>query len=181
MDAHYDKVMKARAGLAAAPPRLYFAYSTVLDARALADWKGEHGYESFALPDGEVAEALDVELVFDFPSRWWGGRVAGLADTPGATVFGRLFEVRGADWPILEHKEGAVTGMSIEREVRVRRADGSLATARAFTTNPERARHDGPVSVRFVEALVRGAEQAGLPAPWIERLRSGAGAERGPS
>lgn len=174
MDAHYDKVMKARAGLTAAPSRLYFAYSTVLDASALAEWKGEHGYESFSLPEGEVVQALDLELVFDFPSRWWGGRVAGLADEPGAVVFGRLFEVSGADWPILEHKEGAVTGMSIEREVRVRRADGSVVSARAFTTNPARARRDGPVSARFVEALVRGAEQAGLPATWIERLRAGA-------
>lgn len=171
MDSHYDQVIKARQQSQDAAPRLYFAYSTVLDRAAFEEWRGQHGYAFFQLPEGRVAEALDVELVYDFPSRWWGGRVAGLVDRPGSSVFGRLLEIAGPDWPIIQHKEGAVTGMCIEREVKVR-VDGRELTATAFTTRPERASLEGPVSARFVEALLRGAEAAGLPAPYLERIRN---------
>ena len=40
----------------------------------------------------------------------------------------------------------------------------------AFTTRPERASLDGPVSARFVEALVRGARAAALPEVYVARL-----------
>jgi gamma-glutamylcyclotransferase len=171
MDAHHDQVMRLREELAsrAAPPRQYFAYSTVLDRIAFEAWRTEHGYESFDLAEGVVAEALDVDLVYDFPSRWWGGRVAGLVDQPGASVFGRLFTVAGVDWPIVQHKEGGITGMSVERPVWVL-AGGERLQATAFSTNPERASSAGPVSQRFMEALVRGARAAGLPGPYVERL-----------
>jgi hypothetical protein len=171
MDAHHDQVARRRAQLASAPARRYFAYSTILDRQAFEQWRGEHGYQDFQLPAGQLAEAVDLDLVYDFPSRWWGGRVAGLVDRPGARIYGLVFEIAGADWPIIEHKEGAVTGMSIERPVRVRVA-GQELTASAFTTRPERASLDGPVSARFIEALVRGATSAGLPADYVNRLRA---------
>jgi hypothetical protein len=172
MDAHYDQVMKARDAAQGGPARLYFGYSTVLDRAAFEEWRGQHGYDFFSLPEGRLAEARDLTLVYDFPSRWWGGRVAGLADAPGGRVWGRLYEIAPKDWPIIQHKEGAVTGMSVEREVRVL-VDGRELAATAFTTSPRRASQDGPVSPRFVEALVRGARSAGLPAEWVERLARG--------
>lgn len=175
MDAHYDIVMKARAAAqaAGAPPRLYLAYSTVLDREAFETWREQHGYGFFSLPEGQLGEAQDVDLVYDFPSRWWGGRVAGLADVPGARVHGRVFEIAGPDWPIVQHKEGAITAMCVERPVRVRLGE-RIVEATAFTTRPERRSVEGPVSGRFVEALVRGARDAGLPADYVERLRAGA-------
>ncbi|MFY1827603.1 gamma-glutamylcyclotransferase [Myxococcus fulvus] len=173
MDSHYDMVMKAREGADPKVTRLYFAYSTILDRAAFEEWRQQHSYGFFDLPEGRLAEAVDVDLVYDFPSRWWGGRVAGLADAPGGRIFGRLFEIRGQDWPIVQHKEGFVTGMCVERAVKVR-VDGQEVEATAFVTNPRRASQDGPVSPRFVEALVRGAQAAGLPAEYVERLKRGA-------
>jgi hypothetical protein len=174
MDSHYDQVMKAREAAARTGVRLYFAYSTILDRAAFEEWRSQHSYDFFQLPEGRLAEALEVDLTYDFPSRWWGGRVAGLADAPGRGVFGRLFEIQGQDWPIIQHKEGFVTGMCIERPVRVRVDGGSeLVEATAFTTSPRRASTEGPISPRFIEALVRGAESAGLPAAYVERLRRG--------
>jgi hypothetical protein len=172
MDSHYDQVMKARNTADSATRKLYFAYSTILDRAAFEEWRAQHGYDFFELPEGRLAEALDVDLVYDFPSRWWGGRVAGLTDAPGRSVHGRLFEIGGKDWPIIQHKEGAVTGMCVERLVRVR-VEGQEAQATAFVTSPRRASTEGPVSQRFIEALVRGAQSAGLPAEYIERLRRG--------
>lgn len=172
MDSHHDQVMKARAAAGQGTKR-YFAYSTVLDRAAFEEWRGQHQYDFFELPQGALAEAQDLSLVYDFPSRWWGGRVAGLKDSPGATVWGRLFEIAEKDWPIVQHKEGAITGMCVERPVRVR-VDGQVIDAIAFTTNPTRASADGPVSPRFVEALSRGAQAAGLPEAWVKSLAAGA-------
>jgi gamma-glutamylcyclotransferase len=169
MDSHYDQVMKSRDGADAAATRLYFAYSTILDRAAFDEWREEHGYMFFKLPEGKLAEAIDTELVFDFPSKWWRGRVAGLADKAGSSVFGRVFEIGGKDWPIIQHKEGAVTGMCVERPVRVR-LDGAEVDAIAFTTRPDRASLDGPISSQFVEALVRGATSAGLPPRYVAQL-----------
>lgn len=172
MDSHYDQVMKARSTADTAATKLYFAYSTILDRAAFEEWRSQHGYEFFELPEGKLAEALDVDLVYDFPSRWWGGRVAGLTDTAGKSVYGRLYEIGGKDWPIIQHKEGAVTSMCVERLVRVR-VEGQELQATAFVTSPRRASTEGPISQRFIEALVRGAQSAGLPAEYIERLRRG--------
>ncbi len=175
MDAHHEQVDRARRAAAAAnlPPRRYFAYSTILDRAAFEEWRGQHGYQSFELPSGTVAEAVDVDLIYNFPSRWWGGRVAGLVDKPGASVFGLLFEVAGVDWPIIQHKEGGVTHMSVERQVHLRSDDGTVIEATAFTTNPARASSEGPISPRFVDALYSGAVAARLPEPYLARLRAG--------
>ena len=171
MDSHYEQVMAAREKLADGPPRAYFAYSTVLDPAAFEEWRQQHGYDFFRLPPGECCEALDLGLVYDFPSRWWGGRVAGLEDRPGSVVHGVLFEIAQRDWPVVQHKEGLITRMGVEREVRVRTASGERI-ATAFTTAPGRRSSDGPVSARFVEALLRGARAAGLPEAWIATLGS---------
>lgn len=170
MDAHHAAVMKAREG-ASDGVRRYFAYSTILDREAFETWRSQHGYDFFELPPGEVAEALDVDLIFDFPSRWWGGRVAGLAPVPGRSVFGVLFDIPERDWPVVGHKEGAVTGMCCETPVKVRVGERTLE-ATAFTTSPARRSEDGPVSRAFVDALVRGARQAALPQAWLDRLSS---------
>jgi hypothetical protein len=170
MDAHHDIVMKARAA-AGDGTTLYFAYSTILDRDAFLEWRDQHGYQFFELPPGEAGEVEDLALVYDFPSRWWGGRVAGLADAKAGRVCGMVFEIAKKDWPIIQHKEGAVTGMSVERTVRVRLASGATAEAIAFTTNPARQSTEGPVSERFVEALVRGARSAGLSEAWIQSLK----------
>ena len=66
-----------------------------------------------------------------------------------------------------------MTGMCVERPVKLK-VDGKLSEATAFTTAPSRAMTDGPVSQRFVEALVRGAQSSGLPAEYVKRLQTSA-------
>jgi len=171
MDAHYHKVMKEREAIKGKGNRMYFAYSGVLDSEAFKDWSEEHSYQFFQLPEGQVASVKDVDLIFDFPSRWWGGRVAGLVDKKDAVVFGKLFEIAANNWPIIQHKEGVVTGMSIERSIKVT-VDGKEFEATAFVTSPQRVSIEGPVSDRFVEALISGAKQARLPESYIISLRS---------
>jgi hypothetical protein len=174
MDSHHEQVMRARDAVQDATERLYFGYGTILDRQAFEEWRAEHGYAFFDLPSGQLAEALDVALTFDFPSRWWGGRVAGLVEQPGERVFGQLYRIGAKDWPIICHKEGAVTGMCVESTVRVRPIGEGTAelTATAFVTNPQRRSLEGPVSQRFLEALARGGQAAGLPPDYLARLRT---------
>lgn len=170
MDAHYHKVMQARDAITETGKKYYFAYSAgVLDRPAFEKWRKEHSYEFFDLPQGQVAEAKNIDLIFDFPSRWWGGRVAGLVDKQGASIFGRLYEISAKDWPVVQHKEGVVSGMCIERTVKVL-VDGKELEAIAFTTAPEKTRTDGPISQRYVDALVQGAKQSKLPESYVSSL-----------
>jgi len=171
MDAHYTKVMKARENITDTGTKFYFAYSGVLDRVAFEQWREEHSYQFFNLPAGQVVKAEGLDLVFDFPSRWWGGRVAGLIEKPGSFIYGLLFEISAKDWPVVQHKEGGVTGMSIERIVQVQ-LNGKVVEAIAFTTNPERASTQGPVSEGYLEALIRGAKASQLPSDYIESLPS---------
>ncbi|WP_413294558.1 gamma-glutamylcyclotransferase [Bdellovibrio sp. HCB185ZH] len=170
MDAHYGKVMQARDQIKDSGSRLYFAYSGVLDREAFEIWAEEHSYQFFTLPEGQVAEAKGVDLIFDFPSRWWGGRVAGLIEKE-SSVFGRLFEIPAKEWPIIQHKEGVVTGMSIETSLKVL-VNGQEFQATAFVTSPNRRSLEGPVSERYLEALVRGARASGLPEDYVASLVS---------
>ena len=171
MDAHYHKVMKAREAITDQGTRLYFAYSGVLDREAFEQWRAEHSYGFFQLPEGQVASVEGMDLTFNFPSRWWGGRVAGLAPKAGSRVYGRLYEIPATNWPVVQHKEGVITGMSIEMEVTVQVGDTAFK-ATAFTTSPDRASLQGEVSSDYIEALIRGATQAGLPKDYVDSLQS---------
>lgn len=169
MDAHYSKVMKAREEVTETSNKLYFAYSGVLDIEAFDQWRTEHSYQFFELPEGRLARAENIDLIFDFPSRWWGGRVAGLTEKPGAYVYGKVFEIPSKNWPVVQHKEGVITGMSIEKEITVL-VDNKPVTAVAFTTNPLRTSLQGTVSQDYLEALIRGAKSSHLPEEYITTL-----------
>lgn len=152
------------------PPRAYFSYSPLIDPAAFEEWRRKHGY-SFQLPEGEVAEALDVDLVFDSPSTRWGGRIASLSRKPGRSVHGKLFRISGDDWAILQHAEGARAGKRVELPVQVR-AGGKTVAATAFATNPDHATVKGPVSEEYARALAKAAEAARLPNPYVSRLKA---------
>jgi len=169
MDAHYSKVMKAREDIQDNGVKLYFAYSGVLDQEAFNQWRIEHSYHFFELPIGQLAKAENTDLTFDFPSRWWGGRVAGLIDKLGSSIYGVLFEIPTKNWPVVQHKEGVITGMSIERKIKVL-VGGQEIEAIAFTTSPQRSSLEGPISQDYLEALIRGAKQALLPEDYIQSL-----------
>ncbi len=176
MDAHYHQVMKKREEAQATGTRLYFAYSTILDMEAFKEWAEQHSYQFFKLPAGQVAKVLDHDLVFDFASRWWGGLVAGLTEKNGAEVYGMLFEIPNKDWPVVQHKEGFITQMCIEKEVKVQILDAAgnatsqQVTATAFVTNPQRAQTQGEISKNFIHAIIQGAKASRLPSSYIQKL-----------
>ncbi len=170
MDGHYEQVQDRIKAATGGEDRWYFGYSSVLDLEAFRVWQEEHGYGDFVLPRGVPGHAQGWALTFNFASRWWGGRVAGLTQAEGERVHGLLYRIRSEDWPIIQHKEGVITGVSVEVPVTVTRPDGSMVTATAFTTNPARVSSDGPVSERYKTAWEKGARAAGLPEDYILKV-----------
>src|SRR5262245_34998426 len=157
--------------MTAPSPRVYFAYSTILDPETLSRWKAEHQQPGFQLPEGQVAEAQDVDLVFNLHSPRWGGRIASLVASPGRSVFGKLFRIPDADWATVRRAEGAQGGSFKEMPVKVK-AGGQMVDAVAFAAAQDRSTLQGPVSESYASTLARAGEAAGLPKAWWERLKA---------
>ncbi|MBU8896926.1 gamma-glutamylcyclotransferase [Corallococcus sp. M34] len=126
-----------------------------------------------ALPEGELAEALDVELVYDVTSPAWNGRVARLVDAPGRRLLGRLRILPTESWDAIGRFEAVMAEATEARSVRVRTATGATLSAQAFTppARPGPA-PNGPVSEAFLVALALCAERAGLAPDYVERLQA---------
>jgi gamma-glutamylcyclotransferase len=163
--------MAQRPAAGKAAERLYFAYSPVLEPAAFAAWRKSSAFPGFELPEGRVAEAPELDLVFDLPSSRWGGRIAGLTRVAGRSVYGKLYRIRAEDWAAVQDLEGARSGDFVETTVKVN-AGGKQVEAIAFTTNPARASTGGEVSEGYAEALARGAEAAGLPREYVNQLKA---------
>lgn len=160
------KAHEARAGA----PFVWFIYGSSLDRDAFAHWAGEHGYR---VPDFSGARAARLDgfrLAFDVQSRFWGGAVASLREAPGESVEGLALPMPGEARGLVDHKEGAISGLYTMVPVTVQPLDGGEAIAAAAYRAARPADREAPPSRAFVETLLRGARASGLSAGWIARL-----------
>jgi cation transport regulator ChaC len=149
---------------------LYFAYGSALSRRHIGEWAAEHGVDVRLFARGTPAVLRGYKLVFDVESRFWGGRVADLAEEKDALVHGLLFEIPPPARDAILRKEGVSTGLSQEIDVTVQ-AEGKPVQAKAFVARPEKRGEPGPASGRLLTYLIEGAQERGLPPEWIEELR----------
>lgn len=150
----------------------WFIYASSLDREAFAQWADQHGYE---LPDFSRAVPARLEgfrLSFDVESRFWGGAVASLMEAPGEHLEGLAVPMPGGARGLVDHKEGAISGLYAPMQVQVVPLTGGDAIAAlAFRASPDRRLpKDAPPSPRFLETLRKGARQAGLSASYLARL-----------
>src|SRR2546430_2569749 len=110
---------------------LYFAYGSVLSRRHVGEWAAEHGVDVRLFARGAPAVLKGYRLVFDVESRFWGGKVADLAEDKDGAVHGVLFEIPPMAKDAVYRKEGVATGLSQEIDVTVE-ADGKQLAAKAF-------------------------------------------------
>ena len=148
----------------------YFAYGSAISKRHIGEWAAEHGVDARLFARGAPAVLRGYRLVFDVESRFWGGRVANLAEDKDGTVHGVLFEVPPPARDAILRKEGVPTGLSQERDVTVE-VDGKPTQAKAFVAKPEKRGEAGPASGRLLAYLIEGAQERGLPSEWVEELR----------
>ena len=148
----------------------YFAYGSVLSKRHVGEWAGEHGVDARLFARGAPAVLRGYALTFDVESRFWGGRVANLAEDKDGVVHGVLFEIPPPAKEAILRKEGVPTGLSQEIDVTVE-VDGKPVAAKAFVAKQEKRSGEGPASGRLLTYLIEGAQERGLPESWVAELR----------
>ena len=157
----------------------YFAYGSALASAHFAEWAKEHGYPGDALGEGLPAALDDYELSISVPSRYWMGSVGTIEPKAGETVYGCLFEVPDEHADAVRHKEGVATGLyhEIEVEVRLWTPGGPATTlqlnnASAFVVAEGRTvASPPPPSQRWLDIVIAGAQERGLPDLWIAELK----------
>jgi hypothetical protein len=160
------KAHEARAGA----PFTWFIYGSSLDRDAFADWAREHGYR---VPDFAAARPARLDgfrLAFDVQSRFWGGAVASLREAPGEAVEGLALPMPGEARGLVDHKEGAISGLYTMFPVEVAALEGGDKIAAIAYRAARPLDRELPPSASFVETLVKGARASGLSAAWIDRL-----------
>src|SRR3989475_9558672 len=148
----------------------YFAYGSALSKRHIGEWAAEHGVDARLFARGAPAVLRGYRLVFDVESRFWGGRVANLAEDEEAAVHGVLFEIPPPAKDAVLRKEGVATGLSEEIDVSVE-AEGKRIAAKAFVARPENAGETGPATGRLPADLIQAAQERGLSDSWVDHLR----------
>jgi hypothetical protein len=162
------KAHEARAGASF----VWFIYGSSLDREAFSAWAEQHGYRMPDFAAAVPARLPDYRLAFDVQSKFWGGAVASLREAPGESVEGLALPLPGEARGLVDHKEGAISGLYAAFPVEVvPLAGGEKLPAMAY-----RAARGGGAELTpargFVETLVRGARATGLSPAWVQKLEA---------
>ena len=165
-------VGKAHEAGAGAGPFRWFIYGSSLDAAAFAVWAEQHGYR---VPDfgAAVAAALpDHRLAFDVPSKFWGGPVATVTAAPGHAVEGIALPMPADARGLVDHKEGAISGLfeAFPAEVKPLAGGAALPVLVYRAARSRRLAAEAAPSPGFLDALIAGARAHHLSDGWIAGL-----------
>jgi gamma-glutamylcyclotransferase len=157
-------------------PRAYFVYSPLIDPAVASAAK----VAELAQGQGEVAEAIDVDLVFDVPSSKWNGRVGALVQRPSRSVFGKLIQANDlSKLELADKAELAPAANAALKEIQIQvKAGGKTITATALGSNTgsntgaKAPNGNDPVSESYAKAIAKAAEAARLPAEYVTRLKA---------
>jgi hypothetical protein len=157
----------------AGAPFVWFIYGSSLDRAAFEAWAKEHGYR---VPDFSRAKAVRLDgyrLAFDVNSRFWGGATASLTPAQGERVEGLALPMPGDARGLVDHKEGAISGLYEMFPVKVVPLEGGdPIEAVAYRSNPSRRVPETTPSRAFLETVVKGAHAWKLSAGWIAALEA---------
>ncbi len=153
---------------------VWFVYGSSLDREAFAAWAAEHGYALPSFAGARRALLVGYRLAFDVVSRAWGGAVASLAPSPGDFVEWLAVTMPGASRALVDHKEGAASGLYEAIEVELTPADGgpSVSAVAYRGARSRRLATDAAPSPAYLGVLLRGARSSGLSDAWIGRVES---------
>ncbi len=164
------KAHEAQAGVAFH----WFIYGSSLDRAAFEAWAKEHGYR---VPDfaSAVPARLDgYRLSFDVRSKFWGGATASLTEAAGQSVEGIALPLPGESRGLVDHKEGAMSGLYRPFPVSVTPLAGGAAVAAVAyrAADDRRLPAEEAPSKTFVQTVVRGGRAFGLSDAYLARLES---------
>ncbi|MCP4303380.1 MAG: gamma-glutamylcyclotransferase [bacterium] len=144
--------------------QLYFAFGSNMSPVTLRD-------RGVAASPAGAALLRDHRLAFTLPSQRWTGRAADILPAPGGGVWGVLWEM--ADPEALDPFEMRYNRCEVE-VLQFPMGRVSL-TRRAFTymVKPEnRAADEAPPANEYLQRMVEGAIDAGLPNHYTDFLRN---------
>lgn len=118
----------------------------------------------------------DHRLAFTLPSKRWTGRAADVLPASGDGVWGVLWEMPEPD--ALDPFELRYNRSEVDVLQFPTGQAGRIRRAFTYTVKPEhRAAVEGPPAYEYLQRLIEGAIDAGLPDYYIEFLRSCSSAE----
>ena len=141
---------------------LYFAYGSNLDGVQMARrCPGSRFYARASLADHCLAFPRGCES--------WNGAVCGIEPAEHATVHGVIYEVTPQDLANLDEYEGVADGEYTRQRINVQSDAGEAVEVWTYFANRE-ADCDGRPSCRYLDAILRGAREHGLPQAYIDEL-----------
>ena len=145
----------------------YFAYGSNMQSATL---RGRRGIQFLrAVP----ARATGWRLVFDKPPLVpIGEAFANIIPDAAAHVLGVAYEVSEEDLRYMELTEGVLLGNYERIAIRVEPLSDSLPPLTAFSLTSDRRDPSLRPSTRYMEAVISGAEEHGLPAEYVDSLRA---------
>jgi gamma-glutamylcyclotransferase len=141
----------------------YFAYGSNMNL----EWVKERCPGSRPL---RIATLHDYLLSFRYPSTSWpGGGACDIVRCKGSLVWGVLFEVSEADLQVLDDYEDVAQGGYRRIPVAVN-SEGFLHNAISYEVVEKLPQNLKPVD-GYLDLVIAGAEQNGLPRGYIESVR----------
>lgn len=146
---------------------LYFAYGSNMWRRQMAERCPDHELIGTAL-------LPDHALCFPRSSPVRNCGVAGIVAKPGAVVWGVVYRLNDRDLALLDRREGFDPAKPFHANrynrmtIRVLR-DGEAIECLTYLAREEPGRH--VPSVAYMQAIIEGAVDNGLPEDYIEALR----------
>jgi gamma-glutamylcyclotransferase len=142
---------------------LYFAYgSNLLSSRI-------HIQNPTAIFHA-VARLDDYRLDFDYSSVTWHGAAATITESMNEHVWGVVWLIRLSELANLDNQEGVSNGIYKRIQVNVTTLEGKQLCCESYYML-RRGSPDRRPSPHYLEVILRGAVQHGLPDSYIEGLR----------
>ncbi|MEY3737060.1 MAG: hypothetical protein RLZZ251_776 [Actinomycetota bacterium] len=140
---------------------LYAAYGSNLDPRQMMA-RAPHS------PHRGNGWLRGWRLTFGGEEIGWEGSVATLVEDPSGSVFVSLYDLTSNDEKALDEWEGVTTDLYRKIRVRIETLDGT-SLAYIYVLN---SFEGGLPSRRYLEIMVKAAQEAGAPNDYIEALRT---------
>ena len=148
-------------------PVWYFAYGSNMQP---ATFRGRRGIVPLAV---RAARLTGWRLTFDKPPiLTMGEAMANIVEEPGCEVFGVAYAVSNDDLAHIELTEGVLIGNYHRVDVMVRPIESADGTLAAVTLASDRRDPTLRPSRRYMAIVIEGAEAHGLPASWLDWLRT---------
>ena len=165
-------VGKAHEAGAGEAPFHWFIYGSSLDRDAFTAWAKEHGYRVPDFAGAVAARLVGYRLAFDVPSRFWGGFVGEVVADPAGAVEGIALPLPAEARGLVDHKEGAISGLYEPFEAEVQPlAGGAPIRATVYrAVASRRAPDEQAPATRWLDSVIAGARASGLSADWIAEL-----------